>query len=552
MSLALYRKYRPQKFEEVIGQNHIKTTLQNELETDRVAHAYLFSGPRGLGKTTIARLFAKSVNCIERKDGQSEPCDKCDSCLEIKEGRSIDVIEIDAASHTGVDNVRENIVSSARFTPTRRKFKVFIIDEVHMLSISAFNALLKTLEEPPSHAIFILATTEIHKIPQTIISRCQRFDFRKVSMPDMVARLVNIVGQEKKKVDKTILENIVYHSGGYVRDAESLLGQILSLDKEKITLEQSQLVIPASRFGLVLDLIDFLVKNNSTAAITLINKLVQEGGDLPRFTGDIVEILRKILLVKIGSQLDEFSAGLIQDFEKKISILAKDSKMEKLMQMINVFIAAKQELKSADIVQLPLEIAIIEICSEPNNDKTDTDDDAGNSDEVKVGDNNDSKKTVRPLLTGIKISKAVIDKPAANKVKEIEIVSPSAIKIKLTLEHLKDKWEDILSKIKEYNNSLACVLRIHKPSAISADGIIEIKFKYKFHQQRINELKNRQLLERVLEDILGTKVQIKTILDESLPDNNLEEIKEQLPVVDPTQNSLLDDVINNFGGQVIE
>ena len=187
MAQALYRKYRPVRFSDLVGQNHIRITLQNELEQDRVAHAYLFSGPRGVGKTTTARLLAKAVNCKDRKD--SEACEKCDFCKEISQGKSLDVIEIDAASHTGVDNVRENIIENSRFTPQRLKYKVFIIDEVHMLSLSAFNALLKTLEEPPEHVIFILATTEIHRVPETIISRCQRFDFKRVSVDDLVKRM---------------------------------------------------------------------------------------------------------------------------------------------------------------------------------------------------------------------------------------------------------------------------------------------------------------------------------------------------------------------------
>ena len=198
---TLYRNYRPKNFRELVGQNHIKTTLQYEIELDRMAHSYLFCGPRGIGKTTIARVFAKAVNCINRKKGEHEPCEKCKSCLEIAKNKSLDIIEIDAASHTGVDNVRENIIAAARVVPNSLKYKIFIIDEVHMLSISAFNALLKILEEPPENVIFILCTTEAHKIPDTIISRCQRFDFKKINIPDIVKKLSYITKKEKIRLE---------------------------------------------------------------------------------------------------------------------------------------------------------------------------------------------------------------------------------------------------------------------------------------------------------------------------------------------------------------
>jgi len=530
MSLTLYRKYRPQTFEDVVGQNHIKATLQSELESNKVAHAYLFSGPRGLGKTTTARLLAKAVNCLKRKDGQSEPCNDCDSCKEIVENKSLDVIEIDAASNRGIDNVRENIISNSRFTPTSRNFKVFIIDEVHMLTTEAFNALLKTLEEPPAHAMFILATTEIHKVPETIISRCQHFDFRKVSETEIVKRLEKIIKQEKKKLDSEILESIAYFSGGCLRDAESLLGQVLSLSDKEITKEQAQLVLPKSQFEMVIELVEYFIRQDSVSAVILINKLVQEGVDLEKFTSDLIEILRKILLIKVGNELSEFATNLSKELEKKITEISKQISINFLVKAIEILIIKKQEIKFAEIPQLPLEIAILEIINE----------------DVNQDDNSQAPPPSK--LTEKKIPKNNFNQPT-NQKPPIQQDKPTLSKVKITLEQITDKWQDVLVCLKKYNHSLASTLRIGQPSEIKSDGTLELCFKHKFHQQRINDIKNKQILEKVLEEIFGAKLIVKTAVVKNLPEQNKVEVQ---AITQDDSKKGLDNILETFGGQLVE
>jgi len=349
---TLYRKYRPQTFKEAVGQNHIKVTLQNEIGTGKTAHAYLFCGPRAVGKTTFARLMAKAVNCLNRKEGEFEPCDKCSSCLEIMEGKSMDIIEIDAASNTGVDNVRENIIASARTSPTKYKNKVFIIDEVHMLSISAFNALLKLMEEPPAHVIFILCTTEIHKVPATIISRCERFDFRRISIDDTVKKLTYIIKEEGIKAERDILESIARQAEGHMRDAESLLGQLVSISGKEITRAEADLVIPRSDIAEIVKLLECLSKKDASGAIALVNKLIDDGVDSEKFAGDFIEVLRKVLLSKINPSLGErLGLDIGESFEVKINDLKKSLDVGYLILILEKFITAKTEMKNSFIIQ---------------------------------------------------------------------------------------------------------------------------------------------------------------------------------------------------------
>ena len=378
MSLVLYRKYRPQTFAEFIGQEHIVRTLTNAISGEMISHAYLFAGPRGSGKTTIARLFAKAVNCQNRKKGEEgkedksssspfakardfEPCNKCTSCLEIMEGRSMDLMEIDAASHRGIDDARE-LIDGIRFMPTKSKYKVFIIDESHQLTREAANALLKTLEEPPAHAIFILATTEIHKMIPTIVSRCQRFDFRKLTLSEIMKKLERICEKEKMRIEKAALELIAINSEGSFRDAESLLDQVFTLFGEKeIKVEDIKDLLGLVEIELVSRFCEFLCQKNPPGAINFLNDVIEKGTDLEEFTKVLINYLRQGLILKImGVDGNPFTSGLTKEEVQKLKTQSENFREEDLKKNLNLFLDAKNKMKYSPIPQLPLELAIIE------------------------------------------------------------------------------------------------------------------------------------------------------------------------------------------------
>ncbi|HZX49665.1 MAG TPA: DNA polymerase III subunit gamma/tau [Candidatus Paceibacterota bacterium] len=362
-NIALYRKYRPKSFAEVVGQEHIVQTLKNAVAGDLLSHAYLFSGPRGSGKTSIARLLAKAVNCKNPKEG--EPCNKCDSCQEINAGRAIDLIEIDAASNRGIDEMRE-LREGIAFAPSRLKYKVFIIDEAHQLTKEAANALLKTLEEPPAHAIFVLATTEAHKMISTIASRCQRFDFRKLTVPEMVKKLQEIVKAENAKIDKEALQLIALNSGGAMRDAIGLLDKVLTfhsvLDtKEGIGADAIKDLLGLVDMNLVGDFMQLLAEKKPGEAIDFLNKNLESGMDPQEFAKNAVRYLRHTLVLKINPQLDKmFESELSREQLDRMKQQAEKFEEKALVQIVEHFMEAEQKMKYSSIIQLPLELAIVE------------------------------------------------------------------------------------------------------------------------------------------------------------------------------------------------
>jgi DNA polymerase-3 subunit gamma/tau len=366
-NLVLYRKYRPQKFAEVVGQEHVVQTLTNSIRGNNISHAYLFSGPRGSGKTTIARLFAKAINCETRKpENQStsfEPCNKCSSCLEIMAGNSMDLIEIDAASHTGVDDIRQ-LIEGVKFSPVKSKYKIFIIDECHQLSKSAANALLKTLEEPPAHAIFLLATTEPHKMIPTILSRCQKFDFKRLQIPEIIKKLEFISKKENIKFDESALSLIALNSRGSFRDAESLLDQCMSFAGENSLIKTQDVkeLLGIVEVGEISRFVDFLVAKNTKDAISSINLLCDNGVDLQEFTKTLVFYLRQALLLKINPGfLNLQNSGLSAQELEKMKIQTSTLTQKDIQNMLEFFIDAENKIKYSAVAQLPLELAIIDI-----------------------------------------------------------------------------------------------------------------------------------------------------------------------------------------------
>jgi len=363
-NLVLYRKYRPQTFEEVIGQEHIVTTLRNAVISGLISHAYLFSGPRGSGKTTLARIVAKAVNCQKPKNG--EPCNTCVPCAEISKGNALDVVEIDAASNRGIDEIRE-LKEGIRFAPSTLKYKVFVIDEAHQLTKEAANALLKTLEEPPSHAIFILATTEVSRMMATIVSRTQRFDFRKLSVTEIVSRLEDLVKKEKVTAEKEALEAIARNAGGSLRDAESLLDRVLTFHlggkDKKIAAQTVQELLGIVPIDILRSFSSLLSQRKAGDAIEFLNKRLEEGMDPAEFARNIVEYLRNILLLKLNPELTEaISAGFTKEQQAQLQELAKEMEGKLLSSTLRNFMEAEKDMRYADIVQLPLELAIVESC----------------------------------------------------------------------------------------------------------------------------------------------------------------------------------------------
>jgi DNA polymerase-3 subunit gamma/tau len=504
---ALYRKWRPRTFDEVVGQEHVIRTLRNALTSGRVHHAYLFAGPRGTGKTTTARLLAKAVNCLAPEE--QRPCNECAICQAVNEGRLLDLIEIDAASNTGVDDVRE-LREKVGFRPNEARYKVYVIDEVHMLSNAAFNALLKTLEEPPPHAIFVLATTESHKIPATVLSRCQRFDFRRIPVSQIVDRLAWMTEREHIEADREALALVARQATGSMRDAESLLDQLASFEEGGITANEVRAALGTGASEAVMQVGQALAAGDVAQGLSIINTAIDEGADPRQFARQIVEHLRALLLLKLKSGV--ILTHVSEDVRPQLEAQAADFSFQALARAVRLFNQAAAEAKGGWQPQLPLEMAFVEAARQAE---------VGNPTSGKQSppsQPNPSSPTrhspashTPPNLTFARPASPVAKTPFVVKESEPTYNDLEPSEGALTPEALRGQWPDFLNALRPRNLPLEALMRSCEPLAVEGD-IVVLGFTHDFHRSRVEEDQNKQDIEDVLTEMIGQRYRVRCVL----------------------------------------
>jgi len=492
---VFYRKWRPQTLAEVVGQEHVTRTLLNALEKGRVSHAYLFCGPRGTGKTSTGRILAKAVNCLTNK-GKGEPCNACAICQAITEGRALDMIEIDAASNTGVDDIR-GLRERVNYAPSQADYKVYIIDEVHMLSNSASNALLKTLEEPPPRIIFVLATTEVHKVLPTIISRCQRFDFRRLGQADIMAKLNRIGDAEGIKIEPEALRLIARGAGGSLRDAENLLEQLTTYYGDSIGLKQVQVTLGITGDERTKELVKYIIDSDISAGIKTLNTVNNDGLDLRQFNRELVAYLRQLLLIKAGS---EEASDLTAEEIAELKALAGKASLRQILRAVKSF--GQLELGFDTNSSLPLEMALLdatislaeEIPARPIKQEPE-------------------KTAVAPPAPPPPVKRpATKAKPAATRPPEAVATTPAEVDSKL--EQLRLNWKSVIEQAPESTKKTAALAILRsagvKPVAFKEDTVI-LAFKYPYHKEKIEEPENKRVTSEILSNFLGYSCQVHCV-----------------------------------------
>lgn len=529
--MALYRKWRPDEFEEVKGQEHVVTTLKNQITHDRVGHAYLFCGTRGTGKTTVAKLFAKAVNC-EHPLEDGSPCNECASCRAIQAGSSLNVIEIDAASNNGVDNIRD-IRDEVQYSPTEGKYKVYIIDEVHMLSIGAFNALLKTLEEPPSYVIFILATTESHKIPITILSRCQRYDFRRISLETIYERLAELLAREEIEAEEKAVRYIAKAADGSMRDALSLLDQCIAFYLgQKLTYDKVLEVLGAVDVEVFNRLITHIAANAAMEALQVIDEIVWQGRELSQFVTDFTWYMRNLLLIKVSDHVNDqldISAENLESMKQT----AEQVDLNALMRYIRVFSEMSNQIRYATQKRVTLELSVIKLTTPQMENNLDSVLDRLRILEQKVEEGmvSLSGEQIAALAAGNGSENAVAAETAApidrEEILKKELEPATRQDMKDIMESIKRIRQDaeLSSKVGQGTMSLleeASINIGHDNASIvlSFDGTVKGNMAFK----QFSKEEHRQVLQELIGEMTGKSVNITCQSKESLAETDLSSI----------------------------
>lgn len=490
-----YTKYRPQKFSDVCRPNDAADALSKQVLNGKTSHAYLFVGPRGTGKTTLARVLAKALNC-SRISAKGDPCDKCSSCVAIKEGSFVDMIEIDAASNRGIDDIRE-LKDKIKLAPTMGKNKTYIIDEVHMLTNEAFNALLKTLEEPPKKTTFILCTTELHKVPDTIKSRCQIFRFKRATLPQLLQKLKEVVKAEKIKISEKDLEKIALASLGGFRDAETLLQQVA--DGE---ISVDSLVGMGSKEAYV-EMTALLISGEVGSAIRMVSKIYEEGLDLYVWVGEYLRYLRELLFIKSGVK-EEVTGATAEILDEMVRQASKLS-VGWILNAMEAILEEHKNIRSSFIPQLPVEIALAKIGSPFEAQEIDAADPEGDL-YPPSGVSNKRKKMTKDEED--EESEEVDEKEEAGEAEaEASLIS---------LESLEGKWKEFIKRSRELNHSLTVLLKSGKPVRVDGKFVILEVF-YPFHKERLESPQNRKLVEKLMSEIYEAKLSLKCILSKEKP-----------------------------------
>ncbi|MFA5116211.1 MAG: DNA polymerase III subunit gamma/tau [Candidatus Omnitrophota bacterium] len=502
-------KWRPENFDDVVGQEHVTATLKNAISKGRIAHAYLFAGPRGVGKTSTARILAKALNC---KEGPTvQPCQKCSSCLEISQARSLDVIEIDGASNRGIDEIRilrENV----KFSPVNGKYKIYIIDEVHMLTTEAFNALLKTLEEPPEFVKFIFATTQAHKVLSTVLSRCQRFDFKRVPVVKVIEQLNKIVAKEKIRLDNDVLFAVARASDGSLRDAESILDQLISFTKDKISLSDVISVLGVVRHEVLFDITDKIIQKDGKGALELLNSIIDEGKDTAMFLMDLIEHFRNLMVLKV-SQADFTLVDLPQDICERLERQSSAFTLDEIFSAFNVLVNTQEMARRLDSLRIPLEIGLIKLTQNKAR--------AEGESYVKPVENKPAGIEKKPVVREAKVEKQpepparareIVPEDPAPEAPAPEEPDSGAVQSS-SLQEIKDKWQKIIDNLTKVKISAATYLNEGCPSKLDKNTLtISFPKNYSLHKEALEMKDNKAILEKTISQVMNATIRLNLIL----------------------------------------